>query len=249
MLGNSRIGLAITGILSALALVVIGAGLFVESGIYNIGADDHHTKIVLALIEQLREHSIGMRARAIDLRYVEVPQRIKAGAQHYAALCVGCHLAPGVTKSEIRPGLYPHPPNLAQEDLHDGRRAFWIVKHGIKMSAMPAWGKTWMMPRSGCCFLRSEDAEYDSGDLSRAFKGPVGIFEIVTRSHVVQLLRLGTFSLVSLKIRFRHHQVEDHRYIEETPATPTQTTTGNSAKTLAVNATNSLRPRPPNFSC
>ena len=142
MLGNSRIGLAITGILSALALVVIGAGLFVESGIYNIGADDHHTKIVLALIEQLREHSIGMRARAIDLRYVEVPQRIKAGAQHYAALCVGCHLAPGVTKSEIRPGLYPHPPNHAQEDLHDGRRAFWIVKHGIKMSAMPAWGKT-----------------------------------------------------------------------------------------------------------
>jgi mono/diheme cytochrome c family protein len=22
------------------------------------------------------------------------------------------------------------------------RRAFWIIKHGIKMSAMPAWGKT-----------------------------------------------------------------------------------------------------------
>ena len=22
------------------------------------------------------------------------------------------------------------------------QRAFWIVKHGIKMSAMPAWGKT-----------------------------------------------------------------------------------------------------------
>jgi mono/diheme cytochrome c family protein len=25
--------------------------------------------------------------------------------------------------------------------LHDGRRAFWIIKHGIKMSAMPAWSK------------------------------------------------------------------------------------------------------------
>jgi hypothetical protein len=33
-------------------------------------------------------------------------------------------------------------PPLAQEDLRDGRRAFWIIKHGIKMSAMPAWGKT-----------------------------------------------------------------------------------------------------------
>ncbi|MDP9011844.1 MAG: cytochrome c [Pseudomonadota bacterium] len=65
-----------------------------------------------------------------------------AGAQHYASLCVGCHLAPGVTKSDIRPGLYPHPPNLAQEDTKDTQRAFWIIKHGIKMSAMPAWGKS-----------------------------------------------------------------------------------------------------------
>jgi mono/diheme cytochrome c family protein len=41
----------------------------------------------------------------------------------------------------LRSGLYPHPPNLAQEDLQDPRKAFWTIKHGIKMSAMPAWGK------------------------------------------------------------------------------------------------------------
>ena len=93
-------------------------------------------------IQELRERSIGARADTIALRYVEDPAKIAAGAQHYAELCVGCHLAPGVTKSEIRPGLYPHPPNLAEEDLHDGRRAFWIIKHGIKMSAMPAWSKS-----------------------------------------------------------------------------------------------------------
>jgi mono/diheme cytochrome c family protein len=127
---------------AALAAGVIGAGLFIESGFYDIGADDHHTKVVLTIIEQLRERSIGVRTRTMDLRYVEDPVKIAAGAERYAALCVGCHLAPGVTKSDIRPGLYPHPPNLAQEDLRDGRRAFWIVKHGIKMSAMPAWGKT-----------------------------------------------------------------------------------------------------------
>jgi mono/diheme cytochrome c family protein len=125
-----------------LAVGVIGATLFIESGYYNIGADDHHTKPVLALIEELRERSIGARADTIELRYVEDPEKIAAGARHYAELCVGCHLAPGVTKSEIRPGLYPHPPNLAQEDLHDGRRAFWIIKHGIKMSAMPSWSKS-----------------------------------------------------------------------------------------------------------
>jgi mono/diheme cytochrome c family protein len=129
-------------IAATLAAVAIGGVAFVGSGIYNIGADDHHTKIVLAIIEQLRERSIAVRARAIDPPNLEDPTRIGAGAEHYAALCVGCHLAPGVTKSELRAGLYPHPPNLAQEDTRDAQQAFWTVKHGIKMSAMPAWGKT-----------------------------------------------------------------------------------------------------------
>jgi mono/diheme cytochrome c family protein len=135
----TKVGIGIAALLAALA---IGGGVFIGSGVYNIGADDHHTKIVLAIIEQLREHSIGVRARTIDVHYIDDSQRIAAGAEHYAALCVGCHLAPGVTKSDIRSGLYPHPPNLAQEQMQEARRAFWIIKHGIKMSAMPAWGKT-----------------------------------------------------------------------------------------------------------
>jgi mono/diheme cytochrome c family protein len=137
--GKTNFGLAVVGMVAA---ITGGSALFIGSGVYNIGADDHHTKPVLALIERLRERSIEARARTISVQYVSDPARIAAGARHYAALCVGCHLAPGVTKSEIRSGLYPHPPNLAQEDLRDGRRAFWIVKHGIKMSAMPSWGKT-----------------------------------------------------------------------------------------------------------
>jgi len=127
---------------STLVILAIGAGAFIASGVYDIGADDHHTKIVLAIIGQLRERSIAVRSSAIEAHYVEDPVRIAAGAQHYAALCVGCHLAPGVTQSDIRRGLYPHPPNLVQEELQQAQRAFWIVKHGIKMSAMPAWGKT-----------------------------------------------------------------------------------------------------------
>ena len=115
---------------------LIGGALFIGSGVYNIGADDHHTKLTLAMIEQLRERSIGVRARAVEVPPLEDPKRVMAGAQSYAALCVGSHLAPGVTKSDIRPGLYPHPPNLAQEDTKDTQRAFWIIKHGIKMTSM-----------------------------------------------------------------------------------------------------------------
>lgn len=122
--------------------MVFGAFVYINFGFYNIGADDHHTKMTLTIIERLRDRSIAVRARATDVPNLEEPTRIAAGAEYYAMLCVGCHLAPGVTKSTVRLGLYPHPPNLAEEDIHDAQRAFWTVKHGIKMSAMPAWEKT-----------------------------------------------------------------------------------------------------------
>ena len=138
-MNGKTIGLTVVGTLAVLA---IGGAAFIGSGVYNIGADDHHTKIALTIIEQLRERSIAARSSSIEAHFVEDPVRIAAGAQHYSALCVGCHLAPGVTKSDVRRGLYPHPPNLAQEELQQAQRAFWIIKHGIKMSAMPAWGKT-----------------------------------------------------------------------------------------------------------
>jgi mono/diheme cytochrome c family protein len=139
MVGKAKFGLAVLGVS---ALIAIGGALFIGSGVYNIGADDHHTKLTLAMIEQLRERSIEARIRTLEIHAVSDPARIAAGAQRYAALCVGCHLAPGVTKSDIRPGLYPHPPNLAQGEMQAEQRAFWIIKHGIKMSAMPAWGKS-----------------------------------------------------------------------------------------------------------
>jgi mono/diheme cytochrome c family protein len=129
-------------LIGAVLVGTLGAALFVGSGLYNIGADDHHTKVVLALITQLRDRSIDARLESLDPQQNATPAMIKSGAEHYAVLCAGCHLAPGVAKSDLRAGLYPHPPNLAQEDMQESRRAFWIIKHGIKMSAMPAWGKT-----------------------------------------------------------------------------------------------------------
>ena len=46
---------------------IICAGLFVESGLYNIGADDHHTKFVFGIITQLRNRSIESRAGDIEV--------------------------------------------------------------------------------------------------------------------------------------------------------------------------------------
>jgi hypothetical protein len=39
------------GVAASVAAAALGALLFVGSGVYNIGADDHHIKPVFALIE------------------------------------------------------------------------------------------------------------------------------------------------------------------------------------------------------
>ncbi|WP_368039578.1 cytochrome c [Sphingomonas sp. ID1715] len=125
------------------ACLSAAAAAFVWLGVYNIAADAPHTQAVYAIIEKLRDRSKAARARDIappaDL---EAPARIATGAGLYAEMCSGCHLGPGVERSELSQGLYPQAPELAkQQDLNPSEQ-FWIIKHGIKMSAMPAWGKT-----------------------------------------------------------------------------------------------------------
>jgi hypothetical protein len=126
-------------LVAAAVVVAIGLGVFVYSGIYNIGADDHHTKPVFAVMQALRNRSIQVRSDSIKVPNLEDPQLILKGAGQYAAMCTACHLRPGVENSELRKGMYPQPPNLSKVHV-DPQDAFWVIKHGIKMSAMPAWG-------------------------------------------------------------------------------------------------------------
>ena len=39
-------------------------------------------------------------------------------------------------------GLYPAAPELARGGDLSPAEQFWVIKHGVKLSAMPAWGKT-----------------------------------------------------------------------------------------------------------
>jgi mono/diheme cytochrome c family protein len=137
--------------LIALAALGVAAGAgFVYSGAYNMAADEPHWPVTFKLIETLRERSIGAHAKGIEVPKLDEPKLIAEGAEHYAAMCSGCHLAPGMEDTEIRAGLYPQPPNLsahAHGESHAdmdmsamAARQFWIIKHGIKMTAMPAWG-------------------------------------------------------------------------------------------------------------
>lgn len=123
---------------AAAALVV----LFVYSGAFDVAADVPHSALVYGLMETIRDRSITVRIKSIEVPVLDDPQIITQGARHYADMCTDCHLAPGIDQSELRAGLYPQPPNFTEHIHARPAEMFWVIKHGIKMSAMPAWGKT-----------------------------------------------------------------------------------------------------------
>ena len=125
-------------------LVLIGAtAVGIYSGLYNIAADVPHTQPLYWLLETIRERSVEARARDIIVpNDLKDPNRISRGAGQYADMCSGCHLAPGMKRTEISQGLYPRAPELRRTTTLTPEEQFWVVKHGIKMTGMPAWGVT-----------------------------------------------------------------------------------------------------------
>jgi mono/diheme cytochrome c family protein len=129
-------------VLIVIAVLILGVAAFAFSGLYDVGADVPHTALVARLLEAARDRSTEAHANGIVVPKLDNPALIAEGAENYAEMCTGCHLAPGMQDTEIRKGLYPQPPNLALDGVDNPAEAFWIIKHGIKMTAMPAWGAT-----------------------------------------------------------------------------------------------------------
>jgi mono/diheme cytochrome c family protein len=123
------------------ALLLIAAAVFVFSGFYDVSATAPHWRITQWVMETARVRSIEAHAARIAVPPgLDDPAKILIGTEHFAAHCAVCHGAPGVPKGDIAQGLYPQPPNLAEvAKRYSPAELFWILKHGIKMSGMPAW--------------------------------------------------------------------------------------------------------------
>lgn len=127
-------------ILGLLGLVV---GYYFYAGGYNIAATEPHTGPVQWFLGHVQENSIRAQAAAIEIPSLDDPSQVQTGLAHYHQMCVTCHGAPGIEPSETGRGLYPSPPDLGEEvEEFNEAELFWILKNGLKMTGMPAYGPT-----------------------------------------------------------------------------------------------------------
>lgn len=141
---NKAAGLG--GVVGIIGLVVLTAGVglaVVYTGSYNIAATEEHTSFVRWAFDTTFRNSIKTRAAEIQTPASFSSEMIAAGASGYKQMCQHCHAGPGVERAEWASGMRPRPPHLKEAAADwQAKEIFWLVKHGAKMTGMPAFGLT-----------------------------------------------------------------------------------------------------------
>jgi mono/diheme cytochrome c family protein len=129
----------VAGILVTLLVPV----LLLTMGAINMGADVKPGLIERTLAPWVRDRSVAKRAPKEKNPYAGDLAAIATGLDHYRENCLMCHGARDVAGAELSKGLNPPAPSLDKEvnDTPDGE-LFWVIKHGIRMTPMPAFGPT-----------------------------------------------------------------------------------------------------------
>ncbi len=132
--------LALCRVVVVIAAIGIGGLLFVAAGLMPIAASAGHWPITQVFLNFTMHRSVRTNTLGLTAPPLDDPGMVMKGAGHYATGCLPCHGAPGRPRPLIVKQMVPEPPvlspliaDLAPEEL------FWVVKHGIKYTAMPGW--------------------------------------------------------------------------------------------------------------
>jgi cytochrome c553 len=123
-----------------LAGLAVGGLLVVVSGIMPLKASSGHWPITawflhFAMRRSVTTHTLGVQAPALD-----APRLVLQGAGHYETGCRPCHGSPNLPPPRIVQHMTPHPPSLPPRiSAWEPAELFYIVKHGVKFTGMPAW--------------------------------------------------------------------------------------------------------------
>ena len=130
----------LTVVITLAALIIIGIA-FMYLGIYNVAAINPPGHLESWFFSTVMDNSVAHHSGGIKAPALDGAAMIDSGFTHFSRMCAGCHGAPGMKQRGTSKGFNPPPPNLADAvgDLSDGE-IFWIVKNGIKMTGMPAYG-------------------------------------------------------------------------------------------------------------
>ncbi len=129
--------LAVLGVVATLGA---GVGMLVQHG---FSARDEPSAVEAFAARRLRHLSVPRVERNARNPVPLTPQGVDQARAHFADHCALCHGNDGKGQTTLGRNLYPKAPDMTQLDtqsLTDGE-IFYIIKNGIRLTGMPAWGQ------------------------------------------------------------------------------------------------------------
>jgi mono/diheme cytochrome c family protein len=128
---------------AALVLLVVAALAAIYSGTYDVSAANPEGSLTRWVLSTTMDRSVRRHARGIAVPSLDDTALIALGFDHYSEMCVSCHGSPDGGRSESGRGLNPPAPDLSEAATGwTPAELYWIIKNGVKMSGMPAFGPT-----------------------------------------------------------------------------------------------------------
>lgn len=119
------------------------AGLVISSGLAPTSARPPDSQLTVDVLHGTFKAAVARGGETItvpDTIDLSDPGLIRLGAGHYANTCVSCHGAPGMGQSPLALMMRPAPQHLpAVVGQFTDPELFWILREGVRFSAMPAW--------------------------------------------------------------------------------------------------------------
>lgn len=120
-------------------LALLGA-LGAVSGVVPIKASSGHWPVTAEFLQFAKERSVWTHTLGMKPPPLDEPWLVLKGAGHYETACRPCHGGPELRTPVIAASMTPKPPNLSVTvPQWEPEELFYIVKHGIKFTGMPAW--------------------------------------------------------------------------------------------------------------
>lgn len=127
-------------LLAIAVLAPLGALMFAWSGLYSVAASRGHFAFVSWFLDFGMSNSVELHALPLEAPPLSSQALFERGIGHFQTGCALCHGAPGFPPSSIAQQMLPPPPDLSKTVRRwTPEQLFWIVKHGLKYTGMPAW--------------------------------------------------------------------------------------------------------------
>ena len=136
----------ILGVVVTVLIGLAGAYALLQSGLVPANADAKPGGLELWAAGTSLHATLRRQAQREANPVPLSSANLVAGIALYGQHCAVCHgtAAGDSSASPIAKGLYPAPPQLATEGVEDDPEgvSYWKIKHGIRLTGMPAWGRT-----------------------------------------------------------------------------------------------------------